>query len=278
MVTMGEVNKDFLRIDTDTSVAVPPEFLSREVLLQGGPESSLFSQRKGTALGLEQFRLLQTRLTELQTQEPFKRLLVTSAVQGEGKTHVTANLALTLATEGGRKVLVIDADVYNPALHLAFGLPNDSGLGNWFRVGREPWKVMSKIKGKDLYVMTGGSGGSKSLSQSNLASLQTLLDQVSSAFDLILIDAPPLLTTVDARLLSTVADAALLVVRAGSTPREVVLKAKQMIERQPILGIILNRLDPTDDCYALHYQYGIYGERARSRDKRKPSAPGSQRK
>jgi capsular exopolysaccharide synthesis family protein len=250
---MSELISDRLKISTELAVELPSEICQSEVALQPRTDSRLYSQRSGGALGAEQLRILQAHLTELQNKRPFKRLLVTSATRGEGKTHIAANLALTLATEGHRKVLLIDADVRNPSVDSALGIPNTHGFKDWLLTGGSPWKAVQKIKGTDLCVMTGGAAGVESLGVSRISCLETQLTQIGPAFDMILLDSPPLLGTVDTKLLSTVADTALIVVRAGTTPRRLVVEAQESLDGQDILGIVLNRLDPNQACFASYY-------------------------
>jgi len=197
--------------------------------------------------------MLQARVMELRTERPFKHLLITSAIRGEGKTHVASNLALTLATQGNLKILLIDTDIRNPSVHRAFGISNSLGFKDWLLNGKSPWKAIQKIKRRNLYVMTGGAANLESLGPSDISSLQARIGQIESAFDLVLLDSPPVLGTVDARLLSAVANAVLLVVKSGSTPRNLVAQAQESLKGGNILGVVLNRIDPRHASFATYY-------------------------
>jgi capsular exopolysaccharide synthesis family protein len=250
---MKEVNNSY-KIDPQTE-GFSPEVSLREVSLQRLPGSRLYSQQDGGASGLEQLREL-VHSMDLQRGKPFKRVLITSAVGGEGKTHVAANLSLSLATEGFRRVLVIDCDVRNPSLHLAFGIPNLFGFKDCLANENKCWNAVQKVKDFELYIVTGGIGSCSSIGPARIAGVQMLLDQFEPFFDLIILDSPPLLGGVDGKLLSTVADSILLVVGSGQAPRHLVVQAQQSLQKDKILGVILNRLDPTMACFRSYSDYG----------------------
>jgi capsular exopolysaccharide synthesis family protein len=262
---MSDISSESLKIHTELADDLPPEVFEGEVALQAGPDTHLYSQRKDGSLGVEQLRMLQIRLLELQSQRAFKRLLITSANRGEGKTHFSTNLALTFASEGHR-VLLIDADVRNPSVHLACGIPNSYGLKDWLHEGGNPWRAVRKIKRKNLYVITGGTAASESFRSSSIAQLQIMLDAFAPAFDLIVLDSAPLLGVVDTKLVSSLADAVLLVVRAGATSREQVLQAQEILEGQNIVGTVLNRVDPNLPCFSSYYQYSSLGQPTPAKD------------
>lgn len=242
------------------------EVCERESAIQIASDYHLYSLQKGGALGTEQLRMLQARLTELQIERPFKHLLITSAVHGEGKTHMAANLAVTLAADGHSKVLLIDMDVRNSSVHLACGIPNSLGLKDWLLNGGSPWEVVQKIKGTNLYVMTGGAATLESLGPTQISRIQALIDQFGPEFDLILLDSPPVLGAVDTKLLGTLADAVLIVVKAGSTPRRLVSQAQESLKGENILGVVLNRINPTQGCFATFYHYSSLDPSSRASD------------
>ncbi len=227
-----------------------------EFALSARPDSPLVSKRKSSELSTEPFRDLQTRLGEICSRQPFKTLLVTSAVRGEGKTFVAANLAYGLATEGRERVLLIDADVRNPSVHSAYGMTNKCGLKELLVGGRDVSGVVTKISQSELYVMPGGTASCETLSLPAVSRISALLNHLGPAFDLILLDSAPLLVASDTRLVSKVVDAALLVVRCGSTPRELVVKGQEALNGKPILGTVFNRVDLNHLSYSSYYRYG----------------------
>jgi capsular exopolysaccharide synthesis family protein len=251
---MSEMARGSLQIPISLAEKLLAEASPSEVALQVNPDSRLYSVQEDGALGTEQLRMLLARLTEIRTARPFKNLLITSAVRGEGKTHVAANLALTLAAEGNGKILLIDTDVRNASVRLALGIPNSHGFNDWLLSGGSPWRAIQKIKRKNLYVMAGGTATLPSLGPARISCLEALLDEVGAAFDLVLLDSPPVLGAVDTRLLSKAVDAVLMVVKSGSTPRNLVSQAQESLQGENILGIVLNRMDPNQACFTTYYQ------------------------
>jgi polysaccharide biosynthesis transport protein len=223
-----------------------------ETALKPRLESRILGQDKANTSGIEQYRLLLGRLLYLQSRMPLKRLLITSAGPGEGKTHISANLAIIMARETDHRILLVDADFRKPDLHKVYGISNEFGLTDVLRNGRDPWKAIRKVKGLDLYVLTAGSAISEPPTASSILALKMLLDQMNPAFDLVIIDSPPALVTADTPLLAKMADGVLFVVGASETPRDLVIKAKGMLENVPVVGAVLNRASHGSDRYAYY--------------------------
>jgi succinoglycan biosynthesis transport protein ExoP len=186
---------------------------------------------------------------------------VTSAFPAEGKTTVTSNLGIALA-EIGQRVLLIDADMRKPRLHRIFDRSNSWGLSDLLQeknpIDNYPSETLVRrtdIPG--LSILTSGPG---TVSIANLLyseRLPQLLNRLRRDFDTILIDSPPMLHIADARVLGRLADAAILVIRAGRTPQEAVSTAVQRFQEDGsrVLGTILNDWDPKS-AKKSGYQYG----------------------
>ena len=188
-------------------------------------------------------------------------ILISSALRGEGKTTVVSNLGIALA-EINQKVLLIEGDMRKPRLNEVFNLPNDWGLSDLLREKTSlrdcPLEALVKrTELPDLSVLTSGPSTS---SISNLLyshRMLELLQRLRCEFDNILIDTPPMLDIADARILGRLADAAILVFRAGKTSREAAMAAKRRLTDDgiPLLGTILNAWDVRSMG---HYGYGAY--------------------
>ena len=176
-------------------------------------------------------------------------IVVTSATRQEGKSTSVSNLGLALA-EIGQKVLLIDADMRKPRLHQIFSTPNSWGLSDLLRE-KTPLKdcpleaIARATQYNGLYLLPSGPA---TLSTSNLlysVRVSELLQRVRADFDTILIDTPPLLNISDARVIGRLADAAILVIRAGQTTRDLAMTAKQRLvdDGIAVLGTVLNRWD-----------------------------------
>jgi polysaccharide biosynthesis transport protein len=176
-------------------------------------------------------------------------LVLTSPDPGAGKTTVTSNLGMATA-EIGRRVLLIDADLRRPRLHRLFEIPNSFGLTDILRITTPLEEIpvnqlvrQTKIAG--LWVVPSGptTDGLSSLLYS--PRLTEFLQRVAKEFDLVLIDAPPMLHFADARVLGRHSDGVILVLRSGQTKRDAAMLARQRFDEDGtcVLGTILNSWD-----------------------------------
>jgi len=210
----------------------------------------LVTLRDKTSVIAESFRSVVTSVLHSAENGAAPRvILVSSAIREEGKTTVVSNLGIALA-EIEQKVLLIDGDLRKPRLHEVFNVPNDWGLSDLLREKSSlrdcPLEALVKRTAvADLNILTAGPG---TASISNLLyshRMLELLQRLRSEFDIVLIDTPPLLDITDARILGRLADAAVLVFRAGKTSRDAAMVAKRRLTDDgiPVLGTILNGWD-----------------------------------
>jgi len=188
-------------------------------------------------------------------------IVVTSANPSEGKTTVTINLAITLA-EINRRVLLIDADMRRPRLQNLFDLGTGPGLADLLREktlgdGLTTDQTLCPTAIPGLYVMRSGRNSGVVSNLLHSSRLPELLQQLRSEFDTVVIDTPPALHISDARVIGRLADAVLLIVRAGITTRDAALMVKQRFgeDGTPLLGTILNGWNPKHDVYGYKYRY-----------------------
>lgn len=189
-------------------------------------------------------------------------IVLTSANPSEGKTTVTINLAIALA-EINRRVLLIDADMRRPRLQNLFELGQGPGLADLLRQKTEDENGLSidqvvcpsAIPG--LYIMRSGRNSGVVSNLLHSSRLPELIQQLRNEFDTVVIDTPPALHISDARVLGRLADAVLLIVRAGITTRDAAMMVKQRFgeDGTPLLGTILNGWDPKHDVYGYRYRY-----------------------
>ena len=192
-------------------------------------------------------------------------ILVSSAIRGEGKTTIVSNLGIALA-EINQKVLLIDGDMRKPRLNEVFNLPNDWGLSDLLRESSSlrDCPIETLVKQTEMPEVSVLTSGPSSENISNLLyshRMLELLQRLRSEFDVILIDTPPMLDIADARILGRLADAAILVFRAGQTSRDTALAAKQRLTADgiPVLGTILNAWDSkATGNYGYGYTYAKY--------------------
>jgi len=173
--------------------------------------------------------------------------LITSSSPGEGKSTITANLALSLA-ELNKRVLIIDANMRSPSLHKILNMPNDTGLSSILAENEQPYL---KKTGSGIHVITSGPATDDPSALLGSYDMLQLLKNLTNEFDFILMDSPPLLTGPDSALLASIVHGALMVLSVGNTSVEDFKRAKQILERSSakILGIVMNRFEDEPASY-----------------------------
>lgn len=206
----------------------------------------------------EQYRKLAGVLHHAQLEKDLKVVLVTSAMAGEGKTLTSTNLALTFSESYRRSVLLIDADLRRPTLHETFQVPNVSGLGDGLRADKEQKLSLVQVSPR-LTLLTAGRPDPDPMSGLTSERMRRVVEEAKGRFEWVIIDTPPVGLLPDAKILASMVDAALLVVRAGATPYQLARKAIEMIGRDRVFGVVLNRVeDGLGAAYGYGYGYG-YG-------------------
>jgi succinoglycan biosynthesis transport protein ExoP len=222
------------------------------------PAVQVIEQR--ASLYSEGMRSLRTALHLSRGGAPPQVLLVTSCLEGEGKTTIAVNLA-ALLVQGGARVLLVDADLRRPALHtyvpgpvsgglaLALSGPRDAAL-------QQPFPTMP-----NLLLLSGADIPPYPCELIGSARMRELIGSWRASFDFILLDSPPVLPVSDARLLSEVSDATLLVVRHRKTPRHSLRRAITSLQKagdkSVSIGVVLN--DVSRNCEEFHQYFGYEG-------------------
>ena len=213
-------------------------------------DSLVSTARRGA--GVEQFRQLRSRLSGLRDEALLKTILVCSGLPEEGKTFVTANLALSLSRNGDKSILLIDGDLRRPRLHELLGAPNSTGLADYLAGNADLTQIMQRDSsvtsvGNGIKTVTSGltfvSSGQCGDNAAELAGnhrFEQLIKGASPHFDWILVDASPALVVTDAVDLARAADAVLLVARVGITRFEDAQRTQSAFGNARILGMVLN--------------------------------------
>lgn len=204
----------------------------------------------------EQYRRLAATLHHAQTANGLKVVMIASAVPGEGKTLTASNLALTLSESYQRHVLLIDADLRRPELHNVFRIDNSSGLSEGL-TSVEEHKLRVRQVSQRLAILPAGKASSDPMAGLTSDRMRRLIDEARHAFDWVIIDTPPVGLLSDANLLAAMVDGAVIVVKAGSTPYDLVRRAIDAIGRERTLGVVLNRA-ALGDLGSAHDYYGHY--------------------
>jgi protein-tyrosine kinase len=192
------------------------------------------------SLAAEQYRQLRTRLAHAENAHALRTVLITSPHKGEGKSITAANLSLTMAQELQRRVIIVEADLRKPSVQQLFGLPSGSGLAEYLSGAANLKEVMKFLPEYNLTVITAGMTPTNPAELLGSTAMRRLLDQLRTRFDRVILDTPPVLPLADVAVLAPMVDGALLVVRAGVTPKPAIENALRGFDSSRLIGIVLN--------------------------------------
>ena len=220
----------------------------------------LFMNGDDSKRGTEEFRTLRSRLYHMREKMPLKKLLVTSALPKEGKSFTSSNLAQVLVRQHGRRVLLIDADLRGPRLHLMLGTTAGPGLSEYLQGKNDEFSIMQRGPLENLFFIPSGTGIEDPAELVGNGKLKTFLQRVEPLFDWIIVDSPPAIPVSDASVLAKSCDGVLMVVRSNSTPCDVARKAREEFPDQSLIGVVLNGTSDDAASYARYY-YEAYEKR-----------------
>jgi capsular exopolysaccharide synthesis family protein len=203
----------------------------------------------------EAFRTLRTNIQFSSLDTNVKSIVVTSSGPAEGKSTVMVNLAVTMA-QSGKKVIIVDCDLRKPSVHKKLGLPNSEGLTNMLIQDKKIEECIIATKVPNLYAMTSGPTPPNPAELLGSKKMKSILGELEQVFDMVLIDAPPVIAVTDAQILATLVEGVLLIASYGQTVKFGLVKAKELLDKvgAKILGIVMNKV-PED---AESYYYGKY--------------------
>jgi len=243
--------------------------LPKPASLTSGVEEPISTAIQTNPTFVESFRSLRTSILLSACPVP-KLILITSALPGEGKTTTSVNLGATLASLGS-KVVVVDCDMRRPACHRATAVENKPGFVQALTGSVKLAEAILPVPGvANLSVIPCGPVPPNPAEILSSPSTAEALRTLRQEFEYVLVDSPPLLSVADSRILATVTDAVALVVRAHSTPYNIVRRARTLLYEAGarILGVALNDVDVRRDGYGYNYYYeygyghgGVPGDR-----------------
>src|SRR5258706_14057127 len=235
-------------------LAIAPSREAVELITQVKPQSQM----------AEAYRALRTSLLLTSLGGPPKVILITSALPQEGKTTTSINTAIVLAQKGTR-VLLIDADLRRPSIHKTLGMGPKTGLSNVLtgNATLQQAVVRSSIL-PTLLVLTAGTPPPNPAELLASSNMRDILAELREQYDHIIVDTPPTLSVTDAVVMSTRADAVVLVIRSGQTTKQALRRARDLLMQvnARVAGVLLNAVDLTSPDYYYYYEYqGKYGHR-----------------
>lgn len=240
--TLGEIHYTYTR-----KVAVNMDSLRRNRLIVAGSDETLG----------EAYKLLRTHILHGTKREGRNTLMFTGPLPNEGKTLTTINLAIAISQKVGQTVLLVDGDLRNPSMHRYLDLPSGPGLVDYLTSGYPIAESLVHPEGlANLVVLPAGQPTTQS---GELLSSPLMVDLVRELKHFypdryVLFDLPPLIYA-DPLAFAPLVDGIILVVEAGSTPREEITRALAMLKEFPVLGCVLNKINPIELSYDHYYKY-----------------------
>ena len=213
----------------------------------------------------EQYRILRTNLQSLRMRPGSKVLVLTSAVHGEGKSVTAVNIAMTLARQEHLRVVLVDADLRKSSVHKWLGLgERTEGLATALARGGELNGSLVQLKEPPLTVLPAGAHPDNPAELLESSAMKRVLSTLKAQFDVVIIDAPPVLPVADPGILAAQADGVLLIVRAGKTQRNTVTQAQELLKQMKatLLGCVLTHVEYYLPGYYRYYHEYRYGRTA----------------
>jgi capsular exopolysaccharide synthesis family protein len=229
-----------------------------------GPLSrDLIALKEPKSVYAEAYRAVRTSILFSSPDNPPRVFVVTSSGQGEGKSLTAVNLAITMALND-KRVLLIDADLRKPRLHKVFGVENKFGLSNLIGGSPDVGLALKKTAVPTLMVMPSGPVPPNPSELLGSVRLSKFLGLLREKFDVIILDCTPLIAVTDATVLATQVDGVILVIKSGATRRKILKRGVKQLEdvQAKIIGAVLNQVNVKNSSYyyASYYAH-YYGEK-----------------
>jgi capsular exopolysaccharide synthesis family protein len=221
-----------------------------QVALEATLHPLLVAALEPLSIAAEQYRALRARISQAENSHPLRVIQVTSPGKGDGKTVTALNLALTMAQEFQRRVLILDADLRQPRVHELLGLPPGPGLVDVLTGSATLEEAMIEIPEHHLTVLRAGRTYDRPAEMLGSGPMRRLVDVVRTQFDRIVVDSAPTVVS-DPGAIAPLTDGLLLVVRASATSRPAISRAIATLASPKLLGLVFNESGaPMQESYA----------------------------
>lgn len=203
----------------------------------------------------EQYRTIRTNLQFTSLGADLRSIVVTSASPGEGKSTTASNLAIVYA-QLGKRVLLMDCDMRKPTAHFTFQLPGQLGLSTILAKRTTLERSIQSTQVPKLHLLPAGPIPPNPSELLASPMMKTLLEELEQSYDMVIIDAPPLIQVADSQIVASEADGTILVISCENSNRDYVIKAKEKLELSGanLLGIVLNKREKGEER-DYHYKY-----------------------
>ncbi len=207
-----------------------------------------------------EMRRLYSNIRHRQGRPDMRSFLITSAHRGEGKSTIASHLALTVARFKGKKSLIVDADLRRPRLHDIFSVPREPGLIECLQGKIDPLAAVKDTAVENLKVIPAGAATESPAHLFEGEILSEIFKKIRFYYDIVIVDCAPVIPVSDPMLIASEVDGVILVLLAGKTPRNVALRACDILRdaEANILGVVVNNLA---EVLPYYYDYKYYGYR-----------------
>jgi len=225
-----------------------------------GTQQSIIAYYEKESPAATEFRRIYTKLTAQKGESRPRTILMTSSTLGEGKSIISSLMGITAANLTGEKTAIIDLDLRRPKIHEYFAINQSPGIAD---VLSKKSNIKSVTRGTpipNLSIITAGKVDGSPSDIFDKADIPGLIQELKFYFDTIILDSPPLIPVSDPMLIADQVDGVIVVIKGGSTPREVVSRAINLINNSGVnlLGVILNDLESVLPYYYKDRYYGYH--------------------
>jgi protein-tyrosine kinase len=204
----------------------------------------------------EAFRYIRVAINFSGSPESIKILTFSSCLPHEGKSFVSHNIAISLALDGNRTLLV-DADLRRPVVHKRFSADNSVGLSNYLTSNLEFDSVLKESHVENLTLVVAGPVSPNPTEILGSARMKQFLDEARKKFDRIIIDCPPLTGIGDSYVVGSLLGQIVMIIAAGQTPADLIKQNQKQLDKASVkvIGMILNMVDMEKERYGGYYQH-----------------------
>lgn len=212
----------------------------------------------------EEYRKLKSIVIRATKADFLNTIMITSAIDSEGKSLTAINLAVSLAQEIDHSILLIDADLRRPLIHNYFGLKQELGLSDYLTGNAELSEILIKTGIGNLTILPAGRNSKNPVELLSSARMKTLVNEVKHRYAdrYVIIDTPPVLPFAEAMAIGSFVDGVIFVVKEGYAQRKTIREAINLIKDLNIIGVVFNAVSMENlDGYYHRYYYGYYGRK-----------------
>jgi exopolysaccharide/PEP-CTERM locus tyrosine autokinase len=201
---------------------------------------------------IDRYNILRTQILKRTRDKGHNTIMITSVLDGEGKTITAINMAVSIAREVKQTVLLVDADLRNPKIDKYLGCNVEKGLSDYLQTDAPVSNLLVNPKLAKMVVLPGGRPIADSTEFLGSPKMEKLVKEMKTRYPdrYVLFNCPPLLSIADSIVFSSYVDGVILVVEAGRTPKSQIRKAVELLEGRNIVGLVLNKAEVRDLAYS----------------------------